>query len=149
MRMNTRGFSLIETMITLVIAGTLLNVGVKAAAPVTDDLSVKSARGAVMALHARARAHAVERGTMVRLVIDPATDVVSLVDGTDVIETVDLHDTRGIDLTASAPITLCMTPRGFADSDCNSFSSAVTFGLERGGVISRIKLRPLGQLVII
>ena len=149
MNKKTRGFTLVELTVAILIAGILLDLAVRATAPVQDSLSVDSARGAIVALHARARAHAVARGTMVQLVVDPTTDRVSVYDGTDPIETVDLRNTRGIDIVADAPIKLCMTPRGFADTNCNSFTSAVTVALNRGGATSEMKLRPMGQIVIL
>jgi prepilin-type N-terminal cleavage/methylation domain-containing protein len=149
MRRKTRGFSLIELTVSIVIAGILLDVAVRATVPVQDSLSVGSGRGVVVALHARARAQAVARGTMVRLIIDPTTDVVTIFEGSETIETVDLRETRGIDILGSSQIRVCMTPRGFADTDCNSFESAVTVGLNRGESTSEVKLRPMGQIVIL
>jgi prepilin-type N-terminal cleavage/methylation domain-containing protein len=149
MRRKTRGFSLIELTVSIVIAGILLDVAVRATVPVQDSLSVGSGRGVVAALHARARAQAVARGTMVRLIVDPTTDVVTIFEGSETIETVDLRETRGIDILGSSQIRVCMTPRGFADTDCNSFESAVTVGLNRGGATSEIKLRPMGQIVML
>ncbi len=41
-----------------------------------------------------------------------------------------------------------MSPRGYADWGCNSFSSAVDVEFSRGGLSAEVKIRPLGQLVI-
>ena len=149
MRGKTRGFSLIELTVTIVIAGVLLDTAVRVTAPVQDSLSVDSGIGVVAALHARARAQAVARGTMVQLIVDPSTDIVMVFEGATVLETVDLRTTRGIDIVGSSQIRVCMTPRGFADTDCNSFNSAVTVALNRGEATSEVKLRPMGQIVIL
>jgi prepilin-type N-terminal cleavage/methylation domain-containing protein len=149
MRGKTRGFSLIELTVTIVIAGILLDTAVRVTAPVQDSLSVNSGIGVVAALHAQARAQAVARGTMVHLIVDPSTDIVTIYEGATVLETVDLQKTRGIDIVGSSQIKVCMTPRGFADTDCNSFNSAVTVGLNRGEATSEMKLRPMGQVVIL
>ena len=126
MRRKTRGFSLIELTVSIVIAGILLDVAVRTTTPVQDSLSVNSGMGVVASLHAQARAQAVARGTMVRLIVDPVTDMVTVSEGVETIETVDLRETRGIDILGSSQVRVCMTPRGFADTDCNSFESAVT-----------------------
>jgi prepilin-type N-terminal cleavage/methylation domain-containing protein len=149
MRRKTRGFSLIELTVSIVIAGILLDVAVRTTTPVQDSLSENSGVGVVTSLHAQARAQAVARGTMVRLIVDPATDMVTVSEGSETIETVDLRETRGIDILGSSQIRVCMTPRGFADTDCNSFESAVTVGLSRGESTSEVKLRPMGQIVIL
>lgn len=148
MGVDSRGFSIIEVAMVLMIAAALLDMALSAAAPVSNRLSVSSSRSALVALHARARAHAVERGVMTRLHVDPEGDSAWVSDAGERIETVDFYETWGVDLIAAAPIELCMSPRGHADRDCNSFGSTVDVEFSRGGLSAVVMIRPLGQLVI-
>jgi len=142
------GFTIIELVITVAVALVLLSVAVSASAPAFDRMSVSSARTSFAALHARARARAVERGRNVHLSVDPATDSAWVSDGAELIEAVAFGTASGIDVQMPAAMKLCLGPRGYADTGCNSFSSAIKVGFARGGASSSLEVRPLGQLVM-
>jgi prepilin-type N-terminal cleavage/methylation domain-containing protein len=148
MRKKNGGFTIIEMAVVLVVAAILLDVAVTASVPAFDRMSVTTARSSFAALHARARARAVERGSNVRLFVDPSSDRAWIFDGTGVVEVVAFGSGSGIDVTASETIELCLSPRGYADTDCNSFTSAMEVGFARGGERSSLELRPLGQIVM-
>jgi len=112
-----------------------------------DRMAVKSASGSLAALRARARAHAIERGRVVQLRIDPVGDSVWISDGGQEIETLRLGQERGIDVVSSGLVLLCFNARGYADTDCNSFSDSAEVGFERGGANAQVVFLPLGQLV--
>ena len=146
---NTRGgFTLIEMVITVSVALILLNVALSASGPAFDRMTVSSARTSFAALHARARARAVERGRNVRLSVDPATDSAWVSDGTEIIEAVAFGTDSGIDIRTPALMELCLGPRGYADTDCNSFTSAVKLEFTRRAASAAVQVRPLGQLVM-
>lgn len=146
--MDSRGYTIIELSVVLLISAALLDVGLNSAAPVSHRLSVNLARSALVTLHARARAHAAERGEMTRLHVDPVGDSAWVSHDSERIESVDFRGTWGVDLIAPSAIELCMSPRGYADRDCNSFSSAVDVEFSRGELSAEVTIRPLGQLVI-
>jgi len=142
------GFTIIELVITMVTAVILLDVAVGASGPALDRMSVTSARTTFAALHARARVRAVERGRNVSLFIDPATDSAWVFDDNQVVEAIAFGTASGIDVTATSRLELCLSPRGYADADCNSFSSSVNVVFSRNGASSSVEVRPLGQLVL-
>ena len=130
MRSRTGGFSLIELVIALLVGGILVSIASPGISGARARYAVTGARGAFTALHARARAQAIERGTSVRLIVDTAGDSVSLSSGGQVLETVRFAGDQNVDITATpSTVVLCMTPRGYADTDCNNFSvaSVITF----------------------
>ncbi len=61
MKLDKKGHSLIGVVMVLVIGGVLLDMSLKSTGPVTAGLSVNQAQHSFVALHARVRAHAVER----------------------------------------------------------------------------------------
>ncbi len=111
---------------------------------VTAWFSVNAAQESVVALQARARAHAVERGTTVDFHLDPAGDSAWVeIDG----ETLEVARFDDVDLQASGDITVCMSPRGIADTRCNSFSGVETVTFESRGESSSLDILPLGKLI--
>lgn len=142
------GFTIIELVIAMVVAVILLDVALSASGPALDRMSVSSARTTFAALHARARVRAVERGRNVSLYVDPATDSAWVADGTEIVEAIAFRTTSGVDVTTDSRLELCLSPRGYADTDCNSFNSAVAVGFARNGASSQLEVRPLGQLVM-
>jgi prepilin-type N-terminal cleavage/methylation domain-containing protein len=147
-RMDSRGFTLIETVIVLVVATVLIDVGYKTGSDVMDRLSVDSSRNVVAALHARARARAIEQGTTARLFLDPAGDSAWVTDASGLVDRVNFAEAGGIDIVSDddAIVRMCMTARGIADTGCNSFNSAVTVAFVRGAASKDLTFRPLGQL---
>jgi prepilin-type N-terminal cleavage/methylation domain-containing protein len=148
MKSRNGGFTIIELVVTITIGAILLDVALSTSGPALDRMSVTSARTTFAALHARARARAVERGRTVSLFVDPATDSAWVYDNDEVVEAIAFGTASGIDVTAGSRLELCLSPRGYADRDCNSFSSAVEVGFARNGASASVELRPLGQLVM-
>ena len=145
MKLDKKGYSLVEVLIVLVIAGVLLNVSLKSTGSVTARLSVNLAQHSFVALHARARAHAVERGTSVDFHVDPVGDSAWVeIDG----ETLEVARFDAVDPAASGAITVCMSPRGIADTRCNSFSAVETETFEARGESSSLDILPLGKVIL-
>ncbi len=144
MRLDNKGSSLIEIVMVLLIGGVLLDISIAATGSVSASLSLNAAERSFVALHARARAHAVERGTTADFHVDPAGDSIWIeVDG----ETLEVAHYDAIDLEADGPITVCMSPRGTADPRCNSFSGVATVTFEAGGESSSLDILPLGKVI--
>jgi len=144
---RTSGFTATELMIALVIGSVLTSVTVRNAGPVLSQTAVRGATQTFAGLHARTRAHAVERGAIARLRVDTSRDNVTVMVGSDTIEVVAFGSSQGVDIQASAAtITLCINPRGFGERGCNSFDSSVSISFVRGAKVSEVRLWPLGQL---
>ena len=53
----------------------------------------------------------------------------------------------GVDLQATTTtVRICMGPRGYANTSCNSFSSPVKMGFVQGAQSETIEILPLGQI---
>jgi len=149
MRRRTSGFTATELMIALVIGSVLTSVAVRSAGPVLSETAVRGAAQTFSGLHARARAHAVERGVIARLRVDTSRDNVTIMVGSDTIEIVTFGASQDVDIQASAAtITLCINPRGFGERGCSSFDSSVSISFVQGAKVSEVRLWPLGQLRI-
>ena len=148
MKSRNGGFTIIEVIVALAIGVILLDITLSASGPALDRMSVNSARTTFAALHARARVRAIERGRTVSFFVDPATDSAWVYDDDEIVEAIAFGSTSGVDITAGSRLELCLSPRGYADTDCNSFSSAVEVGFTRNSASTSLEVRPLGQLVM-
>ncbi len=146
------GFSMIELVMVLAVGGILMGIVLGSFGEVGSRMSVRAAQNAFLSAHAQARALAVERGEVVRLVVSPSTATVTIergpVGSIEILEILDLGADNNVSLATSGgtPVTLCMTPRGYADPTCNSFNASATVDFSRGGRVSRVRLLPLGQV---
>lgn len=142
------GFSLIEVIITMLVGSILVSIAMPSVTGARGRYAVTGARSTFSALHARARAQAIERGTTVRLVVDMVGDSASIWSGTEVLETVRFGGEMHVDIRAeSSMLRLCMTPRGYADPDCNNFTTAPQIEFRQNTDTASLTMLPLGQLV--
>jgi prepilin-type N-terminal cleavage/methylation domain-containing protein len=147
MNHRARGFTLIEVLIVMVVGGILAGIVIKEIGPASSRTSAQQARNVFVGMAARARAHAIERGQMTQLVVDAQADSVSIVAGDDVLETVHFRAAMGIDIQAADATTrICMSPRGFAEPSCNSFSTTIKMEFVRGTRSRAVEILPLGQI---
>ncbi len=117
------GFTLVELVLVLVIAGVLAAIVVPPAGEYLQQRSLVNARDAVAAMASRARALAVQQGDIVKLRVSPDTERVTVLsfDETETLETLDLSDGDiRADLTAAQEITVCYVAGGYADPGCSS-----------------------------
>lgn len=148
MRSDMKGFTLIEVAVVLTIGGILLSMAMTGFGDVTNRMSVRSAVESFAAIQARARAHAIERGEMARLRIDPAGDSVWITTDAGRVDFLNFRESRDVDLQSETAgvITLCMNPRGYAEIECNSFKSEIALDFARSGESQRLLILPMGQL---
>lgn len=143
------GFTLIELTITIVVAALLLAIVGRAMGSVRERLATQQAQKTYEALHARARAHAIEQGRNARVILDVNGDSAFIVKNGQTVETVHFDDEFGVDVRSAAknPIVVCMNSRGYADESCTSFSSTIQIGFYSRSDTAAIHIRPLGQIV--
>ena len=149
MSRNRRGFTILELLIALSLGTLLTTIGANAMGPVWARTAVRSAQDTFLALHARGRAEAIERGRSVRMIISATGDsAVVLAPDASVVETINFMERFHVDVAASQnTVTLCWTPRGYADADCNSFTSSVEIEFSRDDSAQSLDLWPLGKAV--
>jgi prepilin-type N-terminal cleavage/methylation domain-containing protein len=100
-----RGFSFLELMIVIIVAGLMMAIALPKMAPVRDGAGVRSARQVVQAYLATARQTAMRRGGTAQLVVSGNTvSVTSVVGGvtTVVAPPVNVSDQYSTTLTSSA-----------------------------------------------
>lgn len=146
--METRGFTLIEVTVAIVIGVILTSIAVNVFGGAQSRYAVRGGQNTFAAVHARARAYAIERGVTARLNVDTAGDSVWVESGGTRVETLYFGRELNLDIRSdeTSPITLCMTPRGYADSGCNSFGAPIEIAFAQGPDSRSVQLWPLGQL---
>ena len=150
MRRQYSGFTIIELVIAMLIGSILTSIALHSIGNSTARFSTRGARNGFIALHARARASAIERGTTTTLLIDLAGDSAAIIRGDTVVDRVHFDREFDVDLQGSSiPLELCMSPRGYADDRCTSFSTAQTvhFVFTNGSDTVSVEILPLGQLI--
>ena len=140
------GFTLMEMLLVLMVGMILASIAWKSFEGVQGRAAARQARVAFAALHARTRAVAIERGQIVRLNVDRGTDSVWVDRGTTRVETIRFDDELGVDIAGSGTMTLCMNPRGYAETACNNFTSTQTLVFAAGGDTAGVEVRTMGQI---
>lgn len=147
---RVHGFTLVELVIAIVVGGILTSIALNRFSGVQSRFAVRSARSTFESYHARARARAIERGTSAVFHVDADGDSIWVTQGGDQVVFFDFAEQLEVDLQSSATgvLELCFTPRGYADTDCNSsnLSSTVTVTFVQGAESREVDMWPLGQL---
>lgn len=148
MKRRNRGFTLIEVIIAIVISAILTSMAVKGFGATSTSLAARQARNVFNGMAARARAQAIESGmTTVLLASVSGDSVMILGQGGNIVENVRFAEELNVDIQAStSSFRICMSPRGFADTDCNSFNSAFEVRFVAGNNTETIEILPLGQI---
>ena len=142
-----RGFTLIELLIVIVVGGLLVQLAIKGVGEASSRMSARESRNVVQGMMARTRAQAIESGVTTTLLIDAAGDSVMVLANGEVGETVNFREVFEVDIQAKVAMTwICMTPRGFANPDCNSFDKPVQIAFVRGAQSDTLEILPMGQL---
>lgn len=132
-RSRRDGFTIIEIIVVLVIMGVMALVAFPALGDVVTNRRAQNARNDLIYVASRAQTAAVKRGEMVRLSMDPSTDVLTVLAGSgDTIEVFDLEAQDGADLLiSSGTLHVCYSPLGFAHPSCSDTSDNI--GVKAGG----------------
>ena len=146
MQNRASGFTLIEMVIVIVVGAILSGIALNTFQGVQGRAAARQARQVFASLHARTRAIAIERGEIVKLNVDQTNDSVWVDRGATRVETVRFGDELGVDIRGSGTLTLCMSPRGYAETNCNNFTSNQTIVFAAGGDTAAVEMRTMGQL---
>lgn len=143
-----RGFTLIETLMVIVVAGLMMAIGFPRLRQAMVSTNLRSARNTVAALHAQARAVAVERGRASELQVSGNRAVVVTTP-----RLVDLsgstHDTVGgvHDLLEEFGATLSLSGTiGFDPRGVGTNTSTTTMAVTKGGHTLSLVVSPFGRL---
>ncbi|HEU4827628.1 MAG TPA: prepilin-type N-terminal cleavage/methylation domain-containing protein [Gemmatimonadales bacterium] len=144
---SRRGFTLIEVMIVIVVAGLLFMIGLPRLRDAVLRNNVYQSRVALSALYARTRAVSIEQGRMGYLAIS-GNRVAVLVrltptgaawaDTIGVVE--DLNERYGVTVTTTDD-TIRVDPRGFGLNDLTE-----TIAVSRDGIADTIFISPFGRI---
>lgn len=148
MRRTTRGFTLIEILIVIVIIGAAMAIGFPFFRSATLKGDLRSGGDAIAQLHAVAKQTAIQRGRTARLVLDPSayTAVVTVTNaaGTaqDTVGRVEnLSNRFGVRFTTTTN-TLVFTPRGIG-----SEATGTTIIVTKGNFADTITISAAGRLI--
>ena len=141
------GFTLSEVLVSLTLGAILTGMAVLNPNGARSAYSISGAERAMGSLAARARAHAVERGTVVRFNVDPRTDSVWVSLGGELVAGQGLGTDFGVDLNVEGgSFHICYTPRGFADPSCSTSPMTRTIVISRAERSETLAILPLGQV---
>ena len=153
MQRHRAGFTVIEMLIAVVIGSILTTVALSRISGAQTRIAVRGAQSTYAAIHYRARVHGIEKGRNVMLHVETLGDSVWIEDNGTVLEKIRFGDDN-IDMRIRSPstlteYTLCFTPRGYTDTNCNTTTSTWTRMFMRQGADSLgMWIFPLGQVTL-
>jgi prepilin-type N-terminal cleavage/methylation domain-containing protein len=134
MRSRTRGFTLIELVIVIMIGSILTGIALSSFQNVQSRFAVNSAKRVYMSWHQRARSLAIETGETIIMVVWVNGDSAATVrrDGATYNWSNVQHFDEELDVTletsGNQAFYTCMTPRGYADTSCGSWGPTLGLG---------------------
>ncbi len=153
MPMPRRGYTIIELVVVLMIAATLLGFGVTSLNRASAERGAIGARDTYVWLGRRGRTLAVQRGTNVLLSLKVSTQRAKLLLGPTVLDQVYFYDQYAAKPTLSSgldSLVICYTPRGVASGGCSIPSGSTvpitTVTFTRGGRTASAMVQALGQV---
>jgi prepilin-type N-terminal cleavage/methylation domain-containing protein len=145
---NRRGFTLIETLIVIVVAGLMMAAGFPRLRQAMISTNLRSARNELAALHTQARAVAVERGRSSAIWINGNRAVVVVQLAVPVGATT--HDTIGAvhNFMTEFGATLAATgdPIGFDPRGVGTNSGTASLTLTKSSHTKTLTISPFGRL---
>ena len=141
-----RGFTVIELVIVMMVGALLTGIAFRSFNGVQGRMAARQARQTFASLHARTRATAIEMAAVTQLNVDFGGDSVWIQRGTTKVEVIKFRDQLGVDILGTGVLRLCMNPRGFAETTCNSFTTTQTVTFQAGADTAGVQIRTLGQL---
>jgi len=149
MSSERRGIPGTEAAVVIVVIAIFMVIAVPSLGPTAGEHTAISAREALAAMHARTRAHAISTGQVMVLNLDFALDRAWISQEATTLETLEFDEMMGVDLQAdSDTMRICMNAKGFGEVSCNSFDRGTDILFVRGKESERMRLYPLGQLVL-
>jgi prepilin-type N-terminal cleavage/methylation domain-containing protein len=140
------GFTMVELVVVVVIGVILASIVVDGMDGYPTRSATRQARTVFLSMHARTRAQAAASGLTAKLNVDSDGDSVWISRNDSTLATVQFRAEMGVDIDGEGVDTLCLTPRGFADSSCNSFGQGtMDVRFIQGGHASTVSILPLGQ----
>lgn len=156
MERRATGFTMIELVLVLLVGSILTGMALSSFRNVQPRFAVRGAKTMYATLQQRARSRAVEMGETVLFFVDTVGDSAYIsIDGV-ISDVTRFRSQLNVDLRAS-PSTyfLCMTPRGYADYECGSYTggftattnSAIRLQFWQNADSTSVLVLPMGQLV--
>jgi prepilin-type N-terminal cleavage/methylation domain-containing protein len=147
MRKRAAGFTVLELVVAIVVGGILTQMAIKGFGMVASQISAREARTVFHGMLARTRAQAIESGATTALLVSAAGDSAMILANGRIVETIRFMERMGVDIQAPDAFTrICINPRGFADTQCNSFESTTELSFVSGTGTETISILPLGQV---
>ena len=148
--MRSNGFSLVEMMVALVVAGLIVLIGWPRFRETLVKSDVRSARGTVLAAYARARAAAIQSGRSITLQFSGTSAWVtgtprltpragSTSDTVGAVE--DLSRRYGVTVSAAPVSALTIDPRGFTSA------ALTTVYVSRAGFTDSVVISGFGRVL--
>jgi prepilin-type N-terminal cleavage/methylation domain-containing protein len=150
MRRVTAGFTAIEMVLAIVIAGILMAIAFPFLRNTSQKTSARGAGDEISRLYATARAASISRGKVAWLVLDPAAGTVMVIakqvngTGIDTVAAPDNLTTRYKVTFTSSTDSLVFTPRGIG---ANLVTTTVILNSTTGGVVDTVLIYPTGMIV--
>ncbi len=144
--MNQRGMTLIEVVIVIVLIGAMAGYAIPRIGDAITKQNVRSARTLFVAMHARARATAIQRASRTQLVVSNGqVSIVSTNPVTGATQTVgnveDLTRRYGVTVLPTS-LTLTFDARGIGTE-----GSQTEVSISKGQYASRIVISPAGRVI--
>lgn len=149
LRLDSAGFSAIELVVVITLIAILAGIAAPSMGTIQARMDTGSARDGFMLYSARARSLAIDRGSVTKLRVDPATDRVVIMVGNTPTDSIDFQSEYGVSLgtDTDAAVVVCYSSRGIAMVSCNEGLAAdVVVSFTRSGTSATALLRPLGQV---
>lgn len=145
---TAHGFTLVEVVVAIAIGTILLSMALRGLGGASSRLAVRGAAQSFKEFESRARSYAIEHGTLTRFRVDPTGDSIWIEAGSGRIAVAKVGEEQNVDIqsSGSSVVTLCLNPRGFGETGCNSFSSSVNFSFVQGDESTSLTLLPLGLI---
>ena len=145
------GFTLIEVLIVLVIGAIVAGYAAPRVSQAFATRAVVDGRDAIIWFSARARATALQTGTVTSLEIDPALDYILIrlqdADST-LVDSRDLAEENKVDISTGSGTTIvvCYSPRGWAVTGGCTSGVPGTVTIVRDAQTSSVEVQALGQV---
>ena len=145
---RTGGFTILELVFVILIGSLLTALMMQAFSGPQQTLAARGARSTFATYHARTRAAAIESGAPTLLLVDAPGDSLLLFSGGSFIEGINVRNEYGANIVMdSTRLSICMGPRGYTMSVCNSFTTTQTIRFVVGTDTAAVDVLPLGQLI--